>query len=194
MSAKERARRVAVVPQEAPVPTGLTVREMVALGRTPYARLFLGPTAEDRQAIDWAMAAAGIEALSGRFVDELSGGERQRHRPEAGWPSGHGCCSWTAYRQPRFAPPPVTMLGGAHYARARAGCSGAVAGWRGCTAIGSPAARGGLTGRSRGGATAPPCRSLWSACWRRTRRTACRSIGAGPNGSGATSCRVRRCA
>jgi len=75
---KERARRIAVVPQEAPLPSGLFVHEMVGLGRTPYARVLLGPSARDRGAVEWAMRVAGIESLSGRFVDELSGGERQR--------------------------------------------------------------------------------------------------------------------
>jgi ABC-type cobalamin/Fe3+-siderophores transport system ATPase subunit len=78
LAPRERARRIAVVPQEAPIPTGLFVREMVALGRTPYARTLLGPTAQDRQAVDWALEAAGVESLSKRLIDELSGGERQR--------------------------------------------------------------------------------------------------------------------
>jgi len=75
---KERAQRIAVVPQEAPLPSGLFVHEMVGLGRTPYTRVLLGPTAQDRFAVDWAMHVAGIDSLSARFVDELSGGERQR--------------------------------------------------------------------------------------------------------------------
>lgn len=75
---RARARRIAVVPQEGPLPSALLVREMVGLGRTPYVRLLMGPTAEDRRAVEWAMSVAGVEALAGRFVDELSGGERQR--------------------------------------------------------------------------------------------------------------------
>jgi iron complex transport system ATP-binding protein len=78
MRPRDVARQVAVVPQEGPIPSGLVVREMVALGRTPYARLLLGPTAADREAVEWALAAAGVEELAGRFLDELSGGERQR--------------------------------------------------------------------------------------------------------------------
>jgi iron complex transport system ATP-binding protein len=78
LSPREVARQVAVVPQEGPIPVGLVVREMVGLGRTPYARLLLGPTAHDRDMVDWALAAAGVEGLADRFVDELSGGERQR--------------------------------------------------------------------------------------------------------------------
>lgn len=78
MRPREVARQVSVVPQESPIPVGLVVREMVALGRTPYARLLFGPTAHDRQAVAWALATTGIEDLAERFVDELSGGERQR--------------------------------------------------------------------------------------------------------------------
>jgi iron complex transport system ATP-binding protein len=78
LAAKERARRVAVVPQEAPVPSGLFVREMVALGRTPYVRVLLGPTARDRHAVEDALGAVGVRDLADRRVDELSGGERQR--------------------------------------------------------------------------------------------------------------------
>ena len=78
LTPRERARRIAVVPQEGPALTGLTVREMVGLGRTPYTRALVGPTAQDRQAVDWALAAAGVESLAKRLVDELSGGERQR--------------------------------------------------------------------------------------------------------------------
>jgi iron complex transport system ATP-binding protein len=75
---REVARQIAVVPQDGPSPGGLLVREMVALGRTPYVRLLLGPTSHDRRAVEWAMAAAGVVELADRFVDELSGGERQR--------------------------------------------------------------------------------------------------------------------
>jgi iron complex transport system ATP-binding protein len=78
LSARERARQIAVVPQAGPIPSGLFVREMVSLGRTPYSRLLLGPTLQDRQAVEWALAAAGVEDFAERFVDELSGGERQR--------------------------------------------------------------------------------------------------------------------
>ena len=78
MRPREVAQQVAVVPQEGPIPIGLVVREMVGLGRTPYARLLLGSTAHDREMVDWALAVAGVGELAERFVDELSGGERQR--------------------------------------------------------------------------------------------------------------------
>jgi iron complex transport system ATP-binding protein len=75
---REVARQVAVVPQEGPIPPGITVREMVELGRTPYARALLGESAADRRAVERAMTAAGVVELAKRFLDELSGGERQR--------------------------------------------------------------------------------------------------------------------
>src|SRR5205823_4720608 len=68
LTARERARHIAVVAQDGPIPSGLFVREMVSLGRTPYARLLLGPTASDRTAVDWALSAAGVERLADRFV------------------------------------------------------------------------------------------------------------------------------
>jgi iron complex transport system ATP-binding protein len=78
LSTREIARYVAVVPQEGPMPAGFVVREMVALGRTPYSRLLLGPTTHDREAVAWALSVACVVDLADRFVDELSGGERQR--------------------------------------------------------------------------------------------------------------------
>jgi iron complex transport system ATP-binding protein len=78
LAARQIAREVAIVPQESVVPPGLSVREMVTLGRTPYLRALLGPTAADRKVVDWALGVAGVGELAARFVDELSGGERQR--------------------------------------------------------------------------------------------------------------------
>jgi iron complex transport system ATP-binding protein len=78
LTARDRARRIAVVPQEPPLPAGLTVYEMVGLGRTPYLGALRGPLARDREAVDWAISVTGIGALADRFVDELSGGECQR--------------------------------------------------------------------------------------------------------------------
>jgi ABC-type cobalamin/Fe3+-siderophores transport system ATPase subunit/ABC-type Fe3+-siderophore transport system permease subunit len=78
LRARQIARQIAVVPQDSPVPAGLLVHEMVALGRTPYLRVLSGQTATDRRAIDAAVDAAGIGGLLDRPIDELSGGERQR--------------------------------------------------------------------------------------------------------------------
>ncbi|RHH22516.1 ABC transporter ATP-binding protein [Desulfovibrio legallii] len=75
---RERARRVAVVPQRGPCPEDLTAREMVLLGR--YAHLspwgWYGPG--DHRAADCALAATDTTGLAHRRLHELSGGELQR--------------------------------------------------------------------------------------------------------------------
>ncbi|NUR19960.1 MAG: ABC transporter ATP-binding protein [Gemmatimonadaceae bacterium] len=80
LDARERARRVAVVPQREAPAFPLPVRELVALGRRPHLRALSTWSAEDTRAVDDAIAAAGIGDLVDRSSDELSGGEWQRVR------------------------------------------------------------------------------------------------------------------
>lgn len=75
---REVARTLAVVPQISSPPFEFTVREIVAMGRTPHLGRLQGERAADRSAIDRAMALADIAPLGGRPVTELSGGEFQR--------------------------------------------------------------------------------------------------------------------
>jgi iron complex transport system ATP-binding protein len=75
---REIARQVAVVPQDGVAPAGMTVRELVTLGRTPHLVALLGARGRDHAAVDQALALTDTVELSGRLVDELSGGERQR--------------------------------------------------------------------------------------------------------------------
>ncbi len=75
---REIARRIALVPQELTLPYAFSVEEVVALGRTPYVRAFLGETRADRDAIARALEQTGTRALAERFFSDLSGGERQR--------------------------------------------------------------------------------------------------------------------
>ena len=53
----------------------LTVDELVAFGRFPYSRGAL--TAQDRKAIDEAIAFLDLAPLRQSYLDELSGGQRQ---------------------------------------------------------------------------------------------------------------------
>jgi iron complex transport system ATP-binding protein len=75
---RERARRIALVPQETRLSFPLSVREVVLLGRSPHT----GPFGWEREAdfviAERAMQRMDVAALSGRPVAELSGGERQR--------------------------------------------------------------------------------------------------------------------
>ncbi|AGT10751.1 ABC transporter ATP-binding protein [Paracoccus aminophilus] len=78
LSPKTRARAIALLPQTGEAPPGLTVRELVARGRTPWLRPFLPLTPADHQAVARAIAATGMGDLAHRRVESLSGGQRQR--------------------------------------------------------------------------------------------------------------------
>lgn len=74
----ELARRVAVVPQDAPPAFPFTVEQLVLMGRYPHApgRFFEG--GEDLAIAREAMAATGVLELAPSSLESLSGGERQR--------------------------------------------------------------------------------------------------------------------
>ncbi|MFJ8504728.1 ABC transporter ATP-binding protein [Streptomyces avermitilis] len=78
LSAVQAARHVAALPQERGGDFELTVREVVAMGRTPYKRAFAGEDAADRDIVARALADVGMDGHTGRRFTELSGGERQR--------------------------------------------------------------------------------------------------------------------
>ncbi len=78
LSALERARRIAVVPQHALLPDNFTVYEIVLLGRTPYLPLWKKETGNDHATVTQALQHTNLENLKDRFVGDLSGGERQR--------------------------------------------------------------------------------------------------------------------
>ena len=78
LSAKEFSRRVTLLTQSRPTPTGIPVRDVVAYGRHPHRRGWRGDDPDGRAAVEWAMEVTGVTAMADRGVDELSGGERQR--------------------------------------------------------------------------------------------------------------------
>lgn len=71
------ARAVALLPQQRQVPA-LTVQALVSHGRYPYLGLSRQLRAVDRQAVQRAMQATGVDAWAERDLRALSGGERQR--------------------------------------------------------------------------------------------------------------------
>jgi iron complex transport system ATP-binding protein len=75
---KQRARLVALVPQQLDIPFDFTVQQIVEQGRTPYLGLLRGPMRDDRVAVERALALADVSLLRHRIFNELSGGERQR--------------------------------------------------------------------------------------------------------------------
>ncbi len=78
LSARDRARLVAAVPQETPPEFVLTVRDVVEAGRTPHARGLLGGDAAGGVAVEAAIARMGLAGRENRVFVTLSGGERKR--------------------------------------------------------------------------------------------------------------------
>ena len=79
MTARDTAKKVAVVLQEHPTDFGLTVRELVALGRTPHHIGFGGGNGgRDEQVVEAALQRMEVRTFSNRSLGTLSGGERQR--------------------------------------------------------------------------------------------------------------------
>lgn len=74
---RERARRVAYVPQTVSTVFPFTALEVVLTGRSPYTSRFRFEGEEDLRAARAALAAVDAAHLSARTVTELSGGERQ---------------------------------------------------------------------------------------------------------------------
>lgn len=78
LPAREFARRVTLLAQSRPVPSGVTVRDVVGYGRYPYRGRWRADDPDGPAAIARAMDVTGVAAMADRPVDELSGGELQR--------------------------------------------------------------------------------------------------------------------
>lgn len=72
------ARHVAYMPQFTPATDGMTVRELVALGRFPWHGTLGRFTETDRNMVEQAIARTDLGDFAGRPVANMSGGERQR--------------------------------------------------------------------------------------------------------------------
>ncbi len=75
---KDVAQVLGLLPQNPIAPDGVAVADLVGRGRHPHQGVFTRWTAEDRAAVEEAMALTGTADLAHRAVDELSGGQRQR--------------------------------------------------------------------------------------------------------------------
>lgn len=78
LSARDAARQIAAVLQEQSSAFGLTVREIVRLGRTPHRSGFMNSSAEDESIVDNVLDTLSLRNLAERGFGTLSGGERQR--------------------------------------------------------------------------------------------------------------------
>jgi iron complex transport system ATP-binding protein len=78
LPSREVARRLALLPQEAEAPEGMTAFELIRFGRQPHQGLFKQWSQEDEWIVEKALRAADILPLAHRPLDEMSGGQRQR--------------------------------------------------------------------------------------------------------------------
>lgn len=77
-SEKERSRTIGVVLTEHTQTGGLTVYELVSLGRQPHTGFFGRLNSRDKELISYAIEAVGIQRLAHTYMAELSDGERQK--------------------------------------------------------------------------------------------------------------------
>ena len=78
LGAGARARQLSIVLTDRVEASGLTVLELVRLGRHPHTGWLGGLSAHDEAQVQAALAATGTEVFAQRPVGELSDGERQK--------------------------------------------------------------------------------------------------------------------
>ena len=76
LTPRERARRLAYLPQDRVIEWPMKVREIVALGRHPFRQGFARLNSADREAIGNALAAVDALAFAERSALTLSAGEK----------------------------------------------------------------------------------------------------------------------
>lgn len=77
-SERERSRKIGVVLTDKTQTGGLTVSELIALGRQPHTGFFGRLKEHDRLIVAEAMTSVGIAHKANNYVAELSDGERQK--------------------------------------------------------------------------------------------------------------------
>lgn len=75
---RDLARLVAYVPQETSVPFDFSVRDIVAMGRSPYLPAWGFESRDDLAAVEEAIDLMDLGAFAERSILDVSGGERQR--------------------------------------------------------------------------------------------------------------------
>lgn len=78
VSSSERARRIAVLAQQSETGLGLSVSEVVALGRLPHRNTWRGETPQDAAVVARVLDVMGLTGLAHQPLATLSGGETQR--------------------------------------------------------------------------------------------------------------------
>ena len=77
MDERERAQKIAYIPQYHTPPFPFTVRDVVLMGRTPHLSRICRPTEKDCRIADESMERLGIAHYANKSYTALSGGQRQ---------------------------------------------------------------------------------------------------------------------
>ena len=77
-SERERSRQIGIVLTDRTMAGGLSVYDLVALGRQPYTNFLGHLNREDDAVIRKSLEAVGMMHKAGSYVAELSDGERQK--------------------------------------------------------------------------------------------------------------------
>lgn len=72
------AQHIALLPQTPEMVNYISVRDLVARGRSPYQAMGWTESVIDQEKVDWALQYMGLVELKNRPLNQLSGGERQR--------------------------------------------------------------------------------------------------------------------
>lgn len=75
---RDVAKRLGILPQGPVAPEGLSVKQLVGMGRFPHQGLWQKNAKQDAEAVQEAMAYTRVAEFAERHVDALSGGQRQR--------------------------------------------------------------------------------------------------------------------
>lgn len=78
LNGKTVAQKLAMLTQSPIAPEGLTVRDLVAMGRYPYQNWLQQWSKEDKEKIQEALSITTMTELAERDLDSLSGGQKQR--------------------------------------------------------------------------------------------------------------------
>lgn len=78
LNLKEVAKRISTVLTDRISIGNLMVYSLIAFGRSPYTGMLGRLSEEDREVVDWAIEATGLQDFVDRDISKLSDGERQK--------------------------------------------------------------------------------------------------------------------
>ena len=78
LSSKEIAKKMCMLSQRNQAPSDITVRNLVAYGRTPHKKWFERLNDHDEAIVDWALEKTQLTKYENQSIAALSGGESQR--------------------------------------------------------------------------------------------------------------------